>query len=154
VRRRAKPGFASEFGIPVRSLGSRGTQQCAPITPMKSALAPQIRIARCPREVHSKESLNGAVPAARRRTHGSGSASRKSNPDSAPAHSACFFRRCNDLHSGLLQACCREPTRLSGRNQRWQTQQGRFRATGMMIHHPQALCLRTHSLWNSKTASI
>jgi hypothetical protein len=27
---------------------------------------------------------------------------------------------------------------LSGRNQRWQTQQGRFRATGMMIHHPHA----------------
>ena len=28
---------------------------------------------------------------------------------------------------------------MSGRNQRWQMQQGCFRATGMMNHHPQAL---------------
>src|ERR1035437_8142072 len=34
----------------------------------------------------------------------------------------------------------RKPTRLSGRNERRQTQQGRFRAAGMMNHHPHALC--------------
>ena len=54
-------------------------------------------------------------------------------------HTACFFRRRKAWQAGLLQARCREPTRLSGRNQRRQMQQGRFRATGMMNHHPYTL---------------
>jgi len=55
------------------------------------------------------------------------------------ALAAYIFRRRKAWHAGLMQARCREPTRLSGRNQRRQMQQRRFRATGMMNHHPKAL---------------
>ena len=43
------------------------------------------------------------------------------------------------LTTVLFSHRCREPTRLSGRNQRWQMQRGHPRAADMMIHHPHAL---------------
>ena len=49
--------------------------------------------------------------------------------------SAWVLRRRATWHFGLLHACCRDPTRLSGRNQQRQMQQGLFRASGMVTHH-------------------